>query len=168
MSDRPYATTEDRIVQLVRDDAGLADRVLRLLVGEPCRDAVVTPEQAVAVVLPHLVGRENEALVVVALDCRRRVVDVTVLTVGCDGCTIVDPQQIFRWALTRHRPSASIVLAHNHPSGDPTPSSADRRSSRRVAAAGRVLGIPLVDDLVVTDSGSWVSLAELGLLTPSS
>jgi DNA repair protein RadC len=167
MSDRPYATTEDRILQLVRDDAGLADRVLRLLVGEPCTDAVVGPDRAVAVVLPHLVGRENEALVVVALDCRRRVVDVTVITVGCDGCTIVDPQQLYRWALTRHRPSASIILAHNHPSGDTTPSAADRRATHKVAAAGRVLGIPLADHVVVTDSGEWASMAELGLLMPS-
>ncbi len=167
MSDRPYASPEARIAQLVRDDARLADRVLRLLVGEPSTDAVVRPEQAVAVVLPHLVGRENEALVVVALDSLRRVVDVAVLTVGCDGCTIVDPQQIFRWALTRSRPSASIILGHNHPSGDTTPSAADRRATHKVVAAGRVLGISLEDHLVVTDTGAWASMAELGLLTSS-
>jgi DNA repair protein RadC len=167
MSDRPYASPEAHIVQLVRDDARLADRVLRLLMGEPCTDAVVSPEQAVAVILPLLVGREHEALVVVALDSRRRVVDVAVLTVGCEGCTIVDPQQIFRWALTRSRPSASIILAHNHPSGDTTPSAADRRASHKVAAAGRVLGIPLADHIVVTDAGAWASMAEMGLLTPS-
>ena len=167
MSDRPYATAEARIVQVVRDDPDLADRVLRLLVGEPCTDAVITPEQAVAVILPHLVGRENEALVVLALDSRRRVVDVAVLTVGCDGCTIVDPQQVYRWALTRARPSASIILGHNHPSGDTTPSAADRRATHKVAAAGRVLGIPLADHLVVTDTGEWASMAEMGLLSPS-
>lgn len=167
MSDTNASTLADRLDLLLRSDPDLAARVLRLLVGEPSSEPVVTSAAAAALVRPLLAGRENEALVAVALDIRRRVVDLAVLTLGCDGCTIIDPQQIFRWALTRARPSAFVILAHNHPSGDPTPSSADRRSSRRVATAGRVLGIPLVDDLVVTDSGAWASLAELGLLSPS-
>lgn len=162
MSDTNPSTLADRLDLLLRSDPELAARVLRLLVGEPGPEPVVTSAAAAALVRPLLAGRENEALVVVALDSRRRVIDVAVLTVGCDGTTIVDAQQIYRWALTRSRPTASIILAHNHPSGDPTPSPADRRSSRRVAAAGRVIGIPLVDDLVVTDGGAWASVIELG------
>ena len=167
MFDIRPTTLSDRLDLLLRSDPDLAARVLRLLVGEPSSEPVVTSAAAAALVRPLLAGRENEALVAVALDSRRRVVDVAVLTVGCDGCTIIDAQQIYRWALTRSRPCACLILAHNHPSGDPTPSAADGRSSRQVAAAGRVLGIPLVDDLVVTDSGAWASLAEMGLLTPS-
>ncbi|NCY03783.1 MAG: hypothetical protein EBX36_12975, partial [Planctomycetia bacterium] len=70
-----------------------------------------------------------------------------------------------RWALTRARPAAGIILAHNHPSGDPTPSSQDYEVTRRVVDAGRVLGLPLLDHLVVTDDQSrWESLAARGVI----
>ena len=66
---------------------------------------------------------------------------------GSANFTIVDPAQIYGIALRHH--AAAILLAHNHPSGDPTPSVQDREVTQRVAAAGRILGIPLVHHVVV-------------------
>lgn len=147
-------------------DPDLAERIVRAFGARPTA-AVTVPEHAAAIVRPYLAGREEEALVCVALDRRRRVVDVAVLTVGSAGYTIVDPAQVYRWALTRKRPVNAIILAHNHPSGDPTPSTQDVDVTARVASAGRTLGVPLLDHLVVTDT-DHVSLAERGQCPPSA
>ncbi len=122
---------------------------------------VDTPEAAWRLFAPHLVGLMEEELHAVYLDRRRRPVAHRRLTQGSDGFTVVEPRQVFRYAvgLGAH----AVLLAHNHPSGDPTPSAQDRDVTLRVARAGAVLGVPLLDHLVVGD-GAWVSLAAEGLL----
>ncbi|MFT5683975.1 MAG: DNA repair protein RadC [Myxococcota bacterium] len=83
------------------------------------------------------------------------------LTTGNDMHTIVDPRQIFRTAVRSG--AAGIIIAHNHPSGDPTASSADLSVTRRLAEAGQVIGIELLDHLIL-GSDRYVSLAEQGVL----
>lgn len=129
------------------------------------------PAAALSVLLPLLTDDGeplgHEQLAVIALDRRQRVLDVTVLTRGSDRFTIVDPKQIFRWALTRpgRRAVCSIILGHNHPSGDPAPSIEDRNVTRRIADAGKILGIKLTDHIIVGANGKYISLAEQGELT---
>lgn len=151
------------LLRALEADPSLLDRALVLAEGPSTDGAVTSPGAARAVVLPLLAGLEVERLVVIALDRRRRVVDVEALTQGTDGFTIVDPKHVFRWALTRKRTVSAIILAHNHPSGDPTPSPQDRDVTERCARAGRMLGIPVIDHLVVTDTG-YRSMAEDGTL----
>ena len=118
---------------------------------------------------PHLAGHAEERLVVIALDRRRHVLGVETMTVGNDACTVVCPRQIFRWALEQGRSGAhAIILAHNHPSGNPTPSQQDIDITNRVAAAGRIVGIPLLDHIVYVDALNWKSLSEQGHLTAYS
>lgn len=168
-SKRPTATPKKRVPRpeaalkaLLREDPALAERCLRLLSPEPAPGEITLPERAVALVLPLLAGRDHEALVCIALDNRCRVIDVAVITTGSVSATVVDPAQIFRWALTRSRPAAAIILAHNHPSGDPKPSFADRMATEKVAAAGRTLNVTLADHVVVADPDKWCSMAEMG------
>ena len=97
------------------------------------------------------------------LDRRHRVVAYRVFSCGNDAHTIVDPKQVYREVLL-HRASA-VIVAHNHPSGDPTPSSADVEVSLRLQHAGRLLGVDLLDHLVVAGQ-RWSSLREQGLLLP--
>ena len=139
-------------------------RAMRILLAAEGPASVTDPAAAAAVALAHLEGRESEALVCIALDRRRRVVESDVLTVGSSGFTVVDTAQIFRWALTRARAVSAIILAHNHPSGDPTPSSQDREVTSRVASAGSVVGVTLLDHLVVVDGGRWHSMAADGFI----
>tara|TARA_R110000822_G_scaffold4148_2_gene17866 strand:- start:614 stop:1120 length:507 start_codon:yes stop_codon:yes gene_type:complete len=106
-------------------------------------------------------GAEVEKLAAFAVDRRRRITAKQVLSVGNDHCTIVDPAVILRWALTQEQPAGSIVIAHNHPSGDPTPSEEDRAVTRRLADACRIVGIKLIDHIVVGGL-NWCSLAEQG------
>lgn len=104
-----------------------------------------------------------EELHALYLDRRNRPLAVRVLTRGSDAYTVVDPRQVYRVAVRLG--AAAVILAHNHPSGDATPSVQDVDVTRRVVQAGRVLGVKLLDHFVV---GSWtVSMAEEGLVDSS-
>jgi len=130
----------------------------------PVRDAsgvVTSVRDARRLLEPDLAGLQDEELHGLFLDRRRRPRAHRMLTRGSDAFTVVDPRQIFRVAVQVG--ASGVILAHNHPSGDPTPSSQDHDVTQRVAAAGRVLGIPLLDHLVV-GHGAVVSLAEEGQL----
>ncbi|MFT4624875.1 MAG: DNA repair protein RadC [Myxococcota bacterium] len=116
---------------------------------------------AYAALGPDLQGLPHEELHALYLDRRRRPIARRVLTRGSDGFTIVDPRQIYRPAVALG--AGAVVLAHNHPSGDPRPSVQDIDVTERVARAGRVLGAPLLDHIIVGGS-AFVSLAEQGQL----
>lgn len=110
---------------------------------------------------PGLVGLAHEELHALYLDRRRRPLAVRTLTRGSDRFTVVDPRQIFRPAVAVA--ASAVILAHNHPSGDPTPSAQDQEVTRRVAAAGHMLGVELVDHLVIGEPGHR-SMREAGCL----
>lgn len=133
----------------------------RRSLAAPLRDAAVTtPEAAGALLAPGLRGRADEELHALYLDRRRRPLAQRALTRGSDGFTVVDPRQVYRVAVRLG--ASGVILAHNHPSGDPTPSAQDIDVTERVARAGRVLGVPLLDHLVV--GHTVVSMAERGLV----
>lgn len=130
--------------------------------GDPCTRADVgTPEEAAAVAVPMLHGRDRERCLLLALDAKHRLIAVDVVSLGSVDRTFMGPREVYRDALLRG--ASAIVLAHNHPSGDPEPSREDRLVTRRLAQAGRVVGVELLDHLVVGDPG-WESLARLGAL----
>ena len=83
---------------------------------------------------------------------------LTVSVGGLDS-SIVHPREVFKDAIAIS--AASIVVAHNHPSGDPTPSTEDRHVTARLVEAGQILGIDVLDHLVI-GNGRWVSLKEQG------
>ncbi len=105
------------------------------------------PEAAARQLAPPLRGLAHEELHALYLDRRNRPVAHRRLTRGSSSYTVVDPRQVFRPAVQLG--AAGVILAHNHPSGDPTPSVQDREVTRRTRRAGEVLGIHLVDHLVV-------------------
>lgn len=153
--------TQKALLEAVRDDPDLLHRLHRLLRPRDRREPVSCPDEAFQAVRPYLFGRENEVLLGVALSPRRRVWDIEVLTQGSDRCTVVDPRQILRWALTLPRGAPSgIVLAHNHPSGNPAPSGEDLEVTRRMARACQAVSIELVDHLVVGGGEEYTSLRE--------
>ena len=153
-------TNRQRLLKLLTGDPELVERLLCVAEPESPPGPVTTSGEAYALVEAHLVGHKRERLVVAALDRRRKVIAVETLTIGSDAATIIDPKQIFSWALRQGRNGASaIIIAHNHPSGDPTPSYQDREVTLRVKRAGTLLGIPLLDHIVVGANG-YTSLAE--------
>ena len=121
--------------------------------------------KAAAILLHRLIGHEAvEVCGVVCLSTRRMVVAYHELTRGTIDSTIVQPRDVFRTALLTHAPA--IIVAHNHPSGDVTPSPEDVSLTHRLAAAAQLIGIELVDHLIVSAEGHYYSFREAGLLTP--
>ena len=133
----------------------------RAIQGKP-RDATVTgPEAAWQLLRPRLQGLDVEELHAIFLGRRCEVIGVERISRGSAGFTIVDPRQIYRRALVAG--AASLILGHNHPSGDPTPSQEDLQVTQRLRDAGAALALPLADHLVLGHD-RFVSFRERGLL----
>lgn len=112
---------------------------------------------------PTIATLDHERLMALVLDARGRVVAELVLGVGgLTGCA-VSPRDAFRKLLTAAT-GASFVLVHNHPSGNPTPSVDDAALTERMAAAGALLGLPMLDHCIIAVEG-YFSFADAGLLS---
>lgn len=125
------------------------------------RPALVSPEAAAEVLVPQLAGADRERCLSAVVDTKHRLLAVVTVSVGSLDRTFMAPREVFRDALLRN--AAAIVLAHNHPSGDPEPSRDDEQVTRRLVRAGEVIGVEVLDHLVVGGS-RWVSLARRGVL----
>lgn len=101
--------------------------------------------------------REQEHLLLLLLDNKSNLLGEKVVFTGTVNASIVSPREIYLEALRYH--AVGIILLHNHPSGDPTPSDADRRMTRKVRDAGYLLDIPLLDHIVLGDK-KYVSFRE--------
>ncbi len=104
---------------------------------------------------------EVERLVVVALNCRGVPLGHAVTSIGTVDATIFHPREVFRAAIVAS--AASIVVMHNHPSGDPTPSASDNRATRALREASTLLQIPIYDHVIIGEPGIF-SFRESGML----
>lgn len=104
---------------------------------------------------------DREEVIAALLDNAHTVIGLVQISIGGLDAAVVDPRQIFKAALLAN--AASVILAHNHPSGNPEPSSADIRITRRLQQAGKMLGIPLLDHLIMSE-GAYTSLKTQGVL----
>ena len=95
------------------------------------------------------------------LDSARRVIAAPTIYIGTINTSVLRIAEVYREAITRNSPA--IILAHNHPSGDPTPSPEDIELTRTLVNAGRLLDITLVDHVIIGQQ-RWVSLREQGFL----
>lgn len=131
---------------------------------ETAKSNCTSPEEAYANILKAFgpkMRSKKECFVVLGLDSRRRIQFTEVVSIGTLTATLVHPREVFSRAV--RDTASSIVVAHNHPSGDPSPSHEDRLLTERLVQAGRILGINLDDHLVI-GKGCYVSLRQLGLL----
>ena len=122
--------------------------------------SITSPEEA----YPHfwdLANSPKEVFKALYLDGRRRLLKSEVISIGTLTATLVHPREVFAPGLECR--AASLVVAHNHPSGDPTPSHDDRLLTQRLSQAGQLLGIR-VDDHLVIGRGCYISLRQLGIL----
>jgi DNA repair protein RadC len=120
-----------------------------------------TPEEAARHLLARYAARPVETFGLLALDVRHRLRREAVISVGCLTSSLVHPREVFQEAVLAR--AAAIVLFHNHPSGDPEPSADDFALTRRLAAAGSLMGIEVLDHLVL-GAGRYVSLKQRGAL----
>ncbi len=132
------------------------------LEGIDARPQIRSPEDAARILAPRIAALSHETLQVLLLDARHRVVDVTQVAQGSVNTVGTRVGDLFREAVRRS--CTAVVLGHNHPSGDPTPSDQDAELTRSAAKAGEILGVEVLDHLVVAPGpGNYVSLREAGI-----
>ena len=127
------------------------------------RVPIRSPRDVFAFMAPYADREICESFWILPLDSQHRLAGIgpTVITRGILNSSLVHPREVFCAAIVAG--AAAVVLAHNHPSGDPTPSADDRAVTDQLVAAGRLLDIP-VHDHVILGRGRYVSFAEAGLL----
>jgi DNA repair protein RadC len=129
---------------------------------------VDTPERVYELLGQELRALSQETIRVILLDTRRRLLRVVAVSLGTLNETLAHPREILRPAIAHA--SHAYILVHNHPSGDPAPSPADRSLTRRLHAASEAVGIPLLDHVIIgapggSDAGdAYFSFREAGLL----
>ncbi|MEW8978457.1 MAG: DNA repair protein RadC [Symbiobacterium sp.] len=129
----------------------------------PIRQVELSNPRAVYEYLaPRLAHLTREEFHVILLTAKNHVIAVECVSEGTLTASLVHPREVFKAAIRRS--AHAVILAHNHPSGDPTPSREDREITRRLVQAGRVIGIEVLDHVVV-GKGRYISFRERGLLT---
>ena len=111
--------------------------------------------------LKHFRDKRQEYLICLSLDSGGRLINQRVVTIGLLDAALVHPREVFAGPLTDR--AASVIIAHNHPSGETAPSKQDITLTQQLAAAGQLLGIPLQDHFIVTAKGHY-SFRQGGLI----
>src|SRR4051812_18834754 len=126
------------------------------------RPLMNTPAAAARVFREYIGESDREQFVIAMLTVRHRVLGLHTVSVGCLTSSLVHPREVYKPALLAG--AAAICISHNHPSGDPQPSAEDIALTRRLASAGTLLGVELLDHVVLGEAESYVSLKERGVL----
>lgn len=121
-----------------------------------------SPRAAEAILRPMLEREETESFVIIALDAQHHAIALSEVTRGTVSQSLVAPRETFRLAIVLG--ASAIIVAHNHPSGDPTPSLPDRQVTALLVDAGRILDIPVHDHIIIGAGSRYTSFAEAGLL----
>ncbi len=138
----------------------LSRRISRKCAGER-REHFSAPDAVADYYMEQMRHLEQEHLCVMLLDSRNALIRELQISKGTVNASLASPREVYIEAL-KHR-AVSIILVHNHPSGDPTPSEADCSLTRRVKQAGELIGIPLLDHVVIGDH-TYCSLKREGII----
>lgn len=122
---------------------------------------IQAPKDAVELGKRFLEESDREQLLVCCLDAKNQPTAINVVSVGNLNNSLVHPREVFKPAILSN--SASIILFHNHPTGDPTPSKEDTNITERLKECGNILGIKLIDHIIIGDN-SYYSLKENGII----
>lgn len=122
---------------------------------------IKTPGDIAEMVMEEMRYLKKECLKLILLNTKNVVISVKDVSVGSLNSSIVHPREIFVEAIKVS--SASVIICHNHPSGDPTPSQEDINVTKRVYEAGKIVGIDLIDHVIIGD-GKYVSLKEKNII----
>jgi DNA repair protein RadC len=152
--------------QMIKASMELAQRLTRESVGES--PLVTSPEQAAAVLRERARVLNTEVFWALMLDSKNRLIgEPQKISEGTLNSSLIHPRELFKRALEMS--CASMILAHNHPSGDPAPSSQDIQVTKQLIAAGQVMGIKVVDHIVIgqrkhAGARDFLSIRESGLV----
>jgi len=148
---RPYTIPGFRIALVREPGVKLAER-----------PQVRVAADAAPLFAQYIGDTDREVFALALLTVRHRVLGLHTVSVGCLTSSLVHAREVFKPAILAS--SAALLLAHNHPSGDPEPSAEDIALTRRLIAGGQLLGIEILDHLILGEAGRFVSLRERGVL----
>lgn len=111
---------------------------------------ITSPQAVHRLVNEHIIDPFKEHYVLVSLDVRSKLLGVDVVSIGILDAALVHPRETFAMAMRRH--AAKVIISHNHPSGDTTPSDDDIIITKRLVTAGKILGITVIDHVIVSES----------------
>lgn len=117
------------------------------------------PEDAAAYLMPRLEFERKEHFVILLLNTKNHITGMRNVSTGSLSASVVHPREVFLEAI--HSSAAAIILSHNHPSGDPSPSREDIAVTQRLQKAGKILDIPVLDHIIIGE-GRFVSMKEQG------
>lgn len=120
------------------------------------------PEDVYDYASPRYRMENKEHFAVMSLNAKNHILALNDISIGSLNASIVHPREVFEEAILHH--AAAIILIHNHPSGDPSPSREDINVTQRLVKAGKVMDIPVLDHVILGSCGNYVSMKEKGLL----
>lgn len=135
-------------------------RRMTLLPAEE-RPVIRCPEDVSALLMGDLRNLDREYFLVLLLNTKNQVLAKETVSIGTLSSSMVHPRELFKVAVRRS--AAAVILAHNHPSGDPTPSQEDITITKRLIEAGEILGIDVLDHIIIGDN-RFTSLKSKGLI----
>ncbi len=122
-------------------------------------ERLTSPDKVAKACVDYLGNYDREHFIVILLNTKARIIGVNTVSIGSLNASIVHPREVFKPAVILG--AASVILVHNHPSGDPSPSQEDLEVTKRLADAGRILGITVLDHLIIGDN-CYFSFKERG------
>lgn len=128
-------------------------------------DGIITDPSTGAKLIEELFDMETQAeelTVMLTLDTKHKVTGAFEVSRGTLNSSLVHPREVFKRALLNN--AAAIIIGHNHPSGNPTPSQDDIAVTRRLVEAGNLLGVKVLDHIITGESGQYTSLREQGII----
>jgi DNA repair protein RadC len=125
------------------------------------RRIIKSPSDIAEQFIPTLRDLQQEVFLVILLNSANKIIKEITITKGLLNSSLTHPREVFRHAIVEH--AASVILMHNHPSGNPEPSQEDISITKQIVEAGKVVGIPVHDHIIIA-GGNFTSLAERGLI----
>jgi DNA repair protein RadC len=119
------------------------------------------PEAVVKAIRSSIKDKAKEHFKLILLNPRNKIIGISTISIGTLNASLVHPREVFKDAITHS--AASVVLAHNHPSGDPEPSEDDITITKRLIEAGKILGVEVIDHIIISKNG-FFSFKERGLI----
>lgn len=135
-------------------------RRLETFVEEPKRK-ICSPKDVYTLMYPKMREQKKEKFITLCLDTKNQILKEEVVSIGSLNASIVHPREVFKSALMES--SASVIMVHNHPSGDPSPSREDIMVTKKIVEGGKLLGIDVLDHIIIGD-GRYVSLKDEGFV----
>lgn len=111
------------------------------------RKQLLSPDEIYRLLKPRLAHHKKEHFVLISFDTRNTLLSIDTISIGTLNASLVHPRELFEIAIRHH--AASVIIAHNHPSGDPDPSDEDIRVTKKLIETGKLLGIQVLDHIIV-------------------